>query len=223
MSTSAGSPAHATSATRSGRSPHQDAGALVARGGQQGPHLGCQAHRVASLAVVGRNRDRRGAGGDRGPRVRRDEGLVAESDDDGAVPAAPAAAESPACSDVACPADHSGLATTMALGCTRSARSTAPVTTSTSSSPAASAALDRPRHQRLAAERREQLVGVAREPRAAPRRRAHRRDRSPVDGALGVAQRRRLAAGAQGDDLGADRDGRLLGRAGADVEADRAP
>ena len=31
----------------------------------------------------------------------------------------------------------------------------------------------------------------------------------------------RLAAGAQGDDLGADRDGGLLGRAGADVEADR--
>src|SRR6266480_3860158 len=44
---------------------------------------------------------------------------------------------------------------------------------------------------------------------------------SGVDGTVGVAQRTRLAPGAKGDDLGADRDGSLLRCAGAQIEADR--
>src|SRR5262249_52351024 len=44
---------------------------------------------------------------------------------------------------------------------------------------------------------------------------------SGVDGPVGVAQRPGPTPGAQGDDLCADRDGGLLGRAGAEVEADR--
>ena len=42
-----------------------------------------------------------------------------------------------------------------------------------------------------------------------------------VDGARSVAQRRGVTPGPQRDDLGADRDRGLLGRAGADVETDR--
>ena len=50
-----------------------------------------------------------------------------------------------------------------------------------------------------------------------------RREAEPItmDGAAGVAQRRHPSSRAPGDDLGADRDRRLLRRSGADVEPDR--
>ena len=71
-------------------------------------------------------------------------------------------------------------------------------------------------------------VGVAMSERRVCGRLAHRWEpargeapQSRMDGAVAVFEGRDVAAGAAGDDLGADRHGGLLGGAGSDVEPDR--
>ena len=142
---------------------------------------------------------------------------VAQADDDGVVAAGRRRGRRRLSARCACPRP-SGLRTVTSSAAAR--RSTAPATTTLVEAGRRRAAATA--HATAAGPEGASSLWAAAEPAPAPGGQHDRRGRHSSGWGRSVSRRdaRPLPAGAQGDDLGADRDRRLLGRAGADVEAD---
>src|SRR5581483_10089799 len=216
VSMSIGSPGHGTSATRSGRSRNSARAPSSPVAGSSGhtsaaSRTGGRRWPANTAVAIGRSRD---AATDRHASTGTS-GWSASPTTIASWPAARAVATA-ACSDDAWPLAQLGLRTARAPAGT--AMSTAPTTTSVSSSPAASAvsiahdASGRPRNGASS------LWSVPSKRAPAPAASTTAATVTSVDRPGGLAQQHRPAgpARAKGDDLGADRDRRLLRRAGTD-------